>query len=128
RVKLAELSAALWKAFAAELVTEAEAQGLAEAIEARKVVPTIPTPPKRPTGSRPRSPASLERRRRWVASGWLPPQVAARFSQGEAAVLAVVAAEASRHGQCDLPLGAVAALAGVGKTTARTALHQARAL
>ena len=50
-------------------------------------------PVQRRLGSRPRSPATLERRRRWAASGALPPQLASRFTLGEHAVLAVVSAE-----------------------------------
>jgi hypothetical protein len=52
------------------------------------------------TGSRPRSPASLERRRSWAAAGRLPPQLASRFTLAEQAVLAVVALEVTRHGAC----------------------------
>ncbi len=46
-------------------------------------------------GSRPRTGASMERRRRWAASGRLPPGLAARFTLAEQAVLGVVAAETS---------------------------------
>ncbi len=58
----------------------------------------------------------------------MPPQIAARFTMGEGAVLAVLAAECSKKGRCTLTIGHVAALAGVGKTTVRTAIHQAAAL
>ena len=33
----------------------------------------------------------MERRRRWVASGLMPPQIAACFTMGEGAALAVIA-------------------------------------
>ena len=132
RVKLPELSAALWKAFGAGMVSEDDAQALAELIEARKALGKIPgllgAVRKASVGSRPRSSESLERRRRWTASGWLPPQLAARFTMGEAAVLSVVASEVSRNGRCTLPIGAIAGMAGVGKTTVRTALQQAKGL
>src|SRR5438128_432979 len=100
RVELPKVSALLWKAFAAGHVTEAQASELADLIEARKVThlrPALNKPQRRLVGSRPRSPASLERRRRWAASGWMPPQIAARFTLAEAAVLAVVSAEVRRH-------------------------------
>ena len=129
RVKLAELSAALWKAYGAGLVPDDECQALAELIEARKVVPTTPVVPvvlTRRTGSRPKTADSLERRRRWVASGWMPPQVAGRFTLGEAAVLSVVAAEIARHAQCTLAVEAIAAKAGVSKSTVRNALAVAK--
>ncbi len=127
RVRLAELSAAVWKGYAAGALAEGEAQTLAELIEARKAVPA-PQPAPRRQGSRPRSAASVERRRRWTSSGWLPPALAARFTMGEAAALSVVAAEVARRGRCDLALDAVAALAGVGRTTVRNALGEARRL
>jgi hypothetical protein len=127
RVRLAELSAAVWKGFAAGALAEEDAQALAELIEARKAVPAVALPPRR-LGARPRSPASMERRRRWTSSGWLPPALAARFTMGEAAALSVVAAQVARHGRCDLALDAIAALAGVGRTTVRNALGEARRL
>ncbi len=127
RGRLAELAAAVWKGFACGAVSEEEAQALAEAIQARKAIPAAPPQPRR-VGSRPRAPESLERRRRWVASGWMPPQLACRFTAGEAAVLAVVASQAAKHGRCDLALDHIAALAGVGRTTVRNALGEARRL
>src|SRR6476469_7230734 len=102
RVKLPDVAALLWRAFGAGQVTEAEAEALSNLIEARKVAPVAPQPSRRPVGSRPRTDASMERRRRWAASGRLPPQLAARFTLAEAAVLAVVASEVVRRGECRL--------------------------
>ncbi len=127
RDRLAELAAAVWKGYACGAVSEDEAQALAEAIQARKAIPAAPSQPRR-VGSRPRAPESLERRRRWVSSGWMPPQLACRFTAGEAAALAVVASQAAKHGRCDLALDHIAALAGVGRTTVRNALAEARRL
>ena len=79
-------------------------------------------------GSRRRSSESLARRRRWAASGRLPPQIAAKFTPAEAAVLAVVAAEAAKRGDCRLTVGHIAALAGVGESTVRNAVREARHL
>src|SRR4051794_34056818 len=70
----------------------------------------------------------MERRRRWAASGALPPALAARFTLAETAVLAVIAAEVLRHGACTLVIGHIAALAGVSETTVRNALRAARGL
>ena len=91
RVELTKVSALLWKAFAAGQVSEAEAQALSEAIEARRSLPAPQKPLQRRLGSRPRSPATMERRRRWAASGALPPALAARFTLAEVAVRAVIA-------------------------------------
>jgi hypothetical protein len=52
-------------------------------------------------------------RRRWCASGRLPPQLACQFTQAENAALAVVAAEVARTGDCQLPIGQIAVRAGV---------------
>src|SRR5215212_3356710 len=98
RAELPAVSAFLWKAYAAGHVTEAEAAALSEAIEARKALPTTQKPVRRRLGSRPRSTASLERRRRWAASGALPPALASRFTLAEQAVLAVIAAENRKRG------------------------------
>src|SRR5689334_13650813 len=102
RAELPTVSGLLWKAFAAGQVSEEEAQSLSEAIEARKALPALQKPTQRRPGSRPRSGASMERRRRWAASGCLPPNLAARFTLAETAVLAVIAAEHLRHGRCTL--------------------------
>lgn len=128
RAKLPELAGALWKAHAAGAIPDDEAQALAELIAARKVIPAASAQPRRRVGSRPRSPESMERRRRWTASGWLPPQLACRFTMAENAVLAVVAAEVSRRGQCMLTIGHIAALAGVCRSTVRNAIREAQAL
>lgn len=128
RVELPAVSAVLWKAYASGQVSEAEAEALSVLIEARRALPAAPGPAPRWVGSRPRAPASLERRRSWAASGRLPPAVAARFTPGEAAVLAVVAVEVRRAGDCRWPHGRLAAVAGVSVSTARRALRQARAL
>ena len=125
--RLAELAATIWRAYGAGAIGETDAQALAEAVEARKRIPAVPTQPRR-VGSRPRAPESLERRRRWVASGWVPPTIACRFTAGELSALSVVAAQVARHGRCDLALDHIAALAGVGRTTVRNALGEARRL
>lgn len=80
------------------------------------------------TGSRPRSAESAARRRRWAAAGYLPPRLAAAFTAGEQAVLAVIASEIGKRGKCTLAVGHVAALAGVCATVAKRALRQARTL
>jgi hypothetical protein len=58
----------------------------------------------------------------------MPPQIAANFTTGEAAVLTVVAREVQRSGRCEFYLDKIAALAGVCRSTAQNALHEARRL
>src|SRR3954466_12942801 len=128
RVELTKVSALLWKAYGAGQVTEAEASALSETIELRRALPAAQKPVRRLFGSRPRSGASMERRRRWASSGAMPPAIASRFTLAEQAVLGVVAAEVVKHGACTLPISNVAALAGVSETTVRNAIREARQL
>jgi hypothetical protein len=70
----------------------------------------------------------MERRRRWAASGGLPPALAARFTLAEQAVLSVIAAEHRKRGDCRLTHKEVADVAGVSPTTVKNALRAARVL
>lgn len=128
RVKLAEVGEVLWRAWAAGQVTDTEAEALSQLLEARKALPAPEKPVRRHVGSRPRSPASMERRRSWAAAGRLPPAIAARFTMAEQAVLAVVASQVQRADACKLTVGHIAALAGVSETTVRNAVREAKAL
>src|SRR4051794_41391175 len=85
RVELPAVSALLWKAYAAGTVSESDAADLSNLIEARKAARARHNGgPRRLVGSRPRTPDSLARRRRWVASGFLlPPALASRFTAAE---------------------------------------------
>src|SRR3954465_11806300 len=95
RVELPTISALLWKAYASGTVSESDAADLSALIEARKAAGSAPrVSPRRLVGSRPKHPEPLDRRRRWAASGALPPTLACRFTAAETAVLAVIAAEA----------------------------------
>jgi hypothetical protein len=125
RVELHKVQDAVWKTWGAGGLSDDEAQALSDLIEARKAVPATQNPLQRRVGSRPRSPASMERRRSWAACGHLPPQIAARFTMGEAAVLAVIGAEVRTKGACTLTKGHLAALAGVSGSTVKNALRAA---
>ena len=70
----------------------------------------------------------MERRRRWAASGRLPPGLAARFTLAEQAVLALVAAETTRRKDCRLSIENMAAVAGVCRSTVKNAIREARRL
>lgn len=128
RVRLPDVAALLWRAFGEGQVSEAEAEEISALIDARKAVPATVPPAARRVGSRPRTDASMERRRRWASSGRLPPQLAARFTLAEHAVLAVVAAEATKRGDLRLCHEAVAAIAGVSRSTVRATLRRAKDL
>src|SRR4051794_28458283 len=129
RTEFGRLSETLWKAWGQGLIGDDKAQALASIIEARKAVPAARKPPQRRLGSRPRSsPASMERRRRWAASGALPPALASRFTLAEQAVLAVIAAEHRKRGDCRLTNKEVADVAGVSITTVKNALRAARSI
>jgi hypothetical protein len=155
RAALQAVTSALWRAFAEGQVPEAEAEALSALIETRQAKaetvsvlrspdpgtgnaieayanrPAIPDRQRSPrtgVGSRPRTDASLERRRRWAASGRLPPAIAARFTLAEQAVLALVAAETARKGDCRLSVPHLAAVAGVAETTVRNAIREAKKL
>ena len=147
RITLPQVTALLWRAYGDGKVTDAEAESLSGLIEARTDAPAArkfflasrapsapsDSPPskdavascRRSVGSRPRTDASLERRRRWAASGRLPPGLAARFTLAEQAVLALVAAEVVRRKDCRLAVGHLAAIAGVAETTVRNAIREA---
>ncbi|CAA2109009.1 hypothetical protein MBUL_04502 (plasmid) [Methylobacterium bullatum] len=128
RSKLPDVAAVMWRAYGAGQIAEAEAEALSALIEARKALPATPAAPRRAVGSRPRTDASMERRRRWAAAGRLPPQVAAQFTLAESAVLAVVTVETVKRGDCRLHIEAIAALAGVSRSTVKAALRRARVL
>jgi hypothetical protein len=130
------LSRDVWRSWAAGTITDQDAQAAAEAIQARRTVAPVPTAPpgqrsvfpKRRAQRTPDRQRSIERRRRLAASGPLPPQLAAHFTTGELAVLRIVGDEVRAHGACSLHVDAIAARAGVGRTTAQNALREARAL
>ena len=150
RAALPAVTAALWRAFGEGHVSEAEAEALSVLIESRQASgfgrsmeqgPNLrgtvqlgdaaqdrQRRPRTGVGSRPRSEASLERQRRWAASGRLPPALAARFTPGEQAALSLVAAETVRRGDCRLAIEHIAAVAGVSRSTVKAAIREAKKL
>ena len=156
RAALPAVTAALWRAYGDGKVTEAEAEVLSGLIDRRQlaetqlrfertsnrpatVTPQVAHPikngsnraerPRRPgAGSRPRTDASMERRRHWAASGRLPPGLAVRFTLAEQAVLSLVAAETARRKDCRLSIENMAAVAGVCRSTVKNAIREARQL
>lgn len=144
--RLEACSRAVWADWEAQRLDDAQAQTLAEAIEARRrqlrgldmatrapavaAAPVRPScfPPKRKAPSSPDRVASRERRRVLATSGVMPPALAARFTVGELAALRIVADAVRGTGDCRMTLGEIAARAGVGITTARRGLREAAAL
>jgi hypothetical protein len=72
--------------------------------------------------------AARERRRMLGGSGVMPHNLRANYTEGERAVLCVVAGEVKHHGSCDLAIDTIARRAGVCRTTVQTAMHEARRL
>src|SRR5258706_12848461 len=72
--------------------------------------------------------ASRDRRRILGGSSALPDNLREYYTEGQRAVLCIIAGEIKRHGICDFPIDKIAALAGVCRTTVQTAMHEARRL
>ena len=135
--QLDDLSRKIWQAHAAEIVTDAEAQGLAETLHIRRsvireaVAPVgIPLgrvtlfPAKRLQRAPERS-VAIERRRRLACSGPMPPALGSRFTTGQLSVLRIVGDEVARNGVCGLCIDAIAARAGVSRRLAQAAIRLA---
>jgi AraC-like DNA-binding protein len=131
----------MWGKHTHGLLTDNDMEILEEAARARREAFQARRPETRPkprtalssaprvSARRQRSPdkqASIERRRRLVASGPLPPHLAARFTWGEVAVMRIVGDECRARGCCTLHIDAIAARAGVHRTTVQNALREAQ--
>jgi hypothetical protein len=140
---LDEIARLTWRAHGEGHLADTDAEAVSEALQTRRRAfaarraPQALSQPKPALGlpraaKRPRSSdrqTSLERRRRQAMSGAVPAKIAAAFTLGELAVLSVIARQVQRRdGACSLPLDAIAALAGVSRTTAQNTLRQARHL
>jgi hypothetical protein len=132
---LNDLAHKLWKAHAAGHLDDAEAQGFAERIEAKrpKRVATSGPPTSfrqiREPRKRQRSPdkaKSIARRRRLAKYAPLRPDTVEHFTTCELAVLYIVIDAIMRHGRCSLYIALIAARAGTCETKVRDALHKAR--
>lgn len=57
------------------------------------------------------------RKRKWAVSRMMPDWMAERFTEAPRAIGAVIALQYVIHGQCKLPIAAIAALAGASRST-----------
>ena len=106
---------------------EAFEQGAIPTRAASKGVPSLKASRFAPR-QRPRSPdrqASRDRRRRLGGSSALPDTLRHYYTEGQRAVLCIIAGEIKHRGVCDLPIDKIATLAGVCRTTVQTTLHEA---
>lgn len=127
----------IWRAHGNGLLSDDEAQSLAEALQARRrsIAANVPTIGKRLAGGLPCRSApqssdrakSIMRRRSVAACGAVPSSLAAAFTLSEVAVLSVVAGEVKRRGRCELPIDAIAGRAGTSRTVVKRALRAAAA-
>jgi hypothetical protein len=134
----------IWERYGAGAVNDDEASYLTSCIERRRPLSRRASTGKFATVSkmngrvsrfmprqRQRSPdrkASRDRRRTLGGSSALPDNLRQYYTEGQRAVLCIVAGEIKRVGVCDLPIDKIAALAGVCRTTVQTAMHEARRL
>lgn len=137
---LDDVTRALWAAHSAGQCTDDDATRLSDAIQARRMLGKAAQAAagggslkggcisRRKHQRPPVRSVAWERRRRLAASGPMPPALAQRFTTGELAVLRIVADEFRDRGACTLCLDAMAARAGVGRTTAQNTLRQAKRL
>ena len=106
---------------------EAFEQGAIPTRAASKGVPSLKASRFAPR-QRPRSPdrqASRDRRRRLGGSSALPDTLRHYYTEGQRAVLCIIAGEIKHRGVCALPIDKIATLAGVCRTTVQTTLHEA---
>jgi hypothetical protein len=137
---LDQLARGMWRAYAENAISQDDGEFLSSYIERIRPHPRLG----RPIGivglrqatrliprQHPRSPdrkASRDRRRTLGGSAVMPPNLRIAYTEGQRAVLCVVAGEIKHHGICDVPIDKIAALAGVCRTTVQTTLHEARRL
>ena len=127
----------LWQGHASGALSDEEAQALAERLHERRHANREPVrlvgvvagrisifPPRRSPRSLDRI-ASRDRRRLLACSGPMPPALAARFTEGQRAVLKIVADEIAAHRECGLCIDAIAGRAGVCRRLAQSAIRLA---
>lgn len=140
RVPLCALDDVVRAAYAEALagqMSEDEVAAIHQAVNDRRVAPTTQTPTVRmrpsifpPRRQQPRPEASVvrQRRRRVAASGAVPSKLAANFTQGEIAVLSIIAMEVRGNDRCTLCNDEIAAKSGTSRSTVKNTLREAKRL
>jgi len=133
--QLDQLARLIWQGNGEGVINDDDANYLLEHIARRQGNQGLKSRPMRARPNRfaprrrPRSPdreASRCRRRMLGGSGVMPANMRSCYTEGERAVLCIIAGEVKHHDICDLPIDKIAALAGVCRTTVQTALHEGR--
>lgn len=140
---LDQLARAIWRGFGEGAINDDDAAALQSLIDRRrplavgrrgagsralgKIVSRF-TPRRRRRLTNEQRQAARERRRTLGSSADAPANIRCQYTEGERAVLFVIVGEVKHHGLCDLPIGKIASLAGVCRTTVQTTLHEARRL
>jgi hypothetical protein len=136
--QLQAAAALIWEALGLGRLDDEEATYLGACVDRRRGVSRQTAPmamthlggqvtkffPRKPQRSPDRE-ASRDRRRTLGGSSVLPPELRRTFSEGERAVLCVIASEVKRQGWCDWPIDKIAALAGVCRTMVQNTLRNA---
>lgn len=135
RANLGAIRENLWRVdWPAGRLTDDQAQGLDDFIQARLTAPAVAVAAPRaarPSPGRPprvKDPARLERRGRWSASSWMPAHIAGLFTLAERALLNVVAYEVKASGSCCVCYETLGRRAGVSKATVKRAMRLAETL
>jgi hypothetical protein len=131
---ISSLERTIWQTAWPAHIGDTEAQALADILgEKRKALTAQATTPPigftKPRLSRitgPKKVAAIERRRRLARASPVPPELVDQFTQGEHAVITVVAGEIQRAGACTWCVARIAAVAGVCEQLVRNAMHKAR--
>jgi hypothetical protein len=137
--QLQAVAALVWEHYGNNRLSDSEATYLGSCIDrrrgvSRRAVPIAIAPlrgrvtkffPRKPQRSPDRE-SSRGRRRVLGGSSVLPPELRHLFSEGERAVLCVIASEVKRQGWCDWPIDKIAALAGVCRTMVQNTLRKAK--
>lgn len=141
--RLDDLTRALWREVSGGDISDAESVALQSAIDARRGAlscaqqagPVVSALSRKASLFKPRrhpvSPdreASIRRRRVLGSSSPLPAHFRGLFTEGQRAVMLIVASEVNAHGRCTLVVDKIGALAGVGRTSVHVALRRAQSL
>lgn len=123
------LSRAATAAWANGELQDHELQETLELIQARRRTGQgTPSANQRRQGPRPEREVLVLRRRAVACCGMMPPRLANRFTEGERAVLMILADRIRVAGFCDMFLAEIAAKAGVSRSTAKAAIRHAQDL